>query len=82
MITALGSGENSRTGPSFRGWKEDGRLGTAADPDLLAPLLAAIVRGLAVLDRGGADRGALMEVVEGAIESFRPFLVEPATSQS
>jgi TetR/AcrR family transcriptional repressor of nem operon len=65
----------------FRAWKEDGRLSPAADPEVLAPLLAAIMRGLAVLDRGGTDRGDLIAVIDGAIATFRPFLVEPAEAR-
>lgn len=66
----------------FHGWQRDGRLDARADPDALASLLAAVVRGMAVLDRGGATGDTLRGVVDGALASFRPFFPRSRENRS
>lgn len=58
----------------FSGWQSAGKLSAKADPDQMAALLAAIVRGLAVLARAGPDRHVIAHAVDGAVAVLNPFL--------
>ncbi len=58
----------------FAAWQTQGKLTPGADPGRLAALLAAVVRGLAVLGRSTPDPQLLREAVAGAIDAFAPFL--------
>lgn len=60
----------------FSAWKSAGKLSVEADPDQLAALLAAIVRGLAVLARASPDRDVIAHAVDGAVAALSPFLTQ------
>ncbi len=72
--------EETATGASaieavFQRWRSEGRLTQLADPETLAALLSAVIRGLAVLRRASTDTTLVAKAVEGAIQAFAPFLL-------
>lgn len=58
----------------FSDWQAAGKLRPEAEPEILAALLATIVRGLGVLGRSSGDRVPVDRAVDGAIQAFLPFL--------
>lgn len=65
----------------FGAWKSAGKLSPEADPSQLAALLAAIVRGLAVLARAGTGSEVVAQAVDGAVAALAHFLSSDGASR-
>lgn len=57
----------------FFRWADEGKLVRSVNPQAIAALLGAVVRGLAVLSRSSADSAQIDHAVAGALQAFAPF---------